>query len=223
LLDLFRVPADTFQLFVASGVVNSRFGTLVAAMHTVTVALLVSCAAAGELRWRPRALARYGAITVIFTIAALGGVRLAASVLIDPYSGADALAAMTVDRRGDAIVLPAPAAPPQPPRQGTRLQTITAARILRVGYLADALPYAYVNGQGDLVGFDVALMHRLALELGVRVEFVPIARHDLDQPAGATLLELGYADIIAGGLAVTTQRAGLMQLSSPHLDETFAL
>src|SRR6185503_11393272 len=68
LLDLFRVPADTFQLFVASGVVNSRFGTLVAAMHTVTVALLVSCAAAGELRWRPRALARYGAITVIFTI-----------------------------------------------------------------------------------------------------------------------------------------------------------
>ena len=35
LLDVFRVPADTFQLFVASGVVNSRFGTLVAAMHTV--------------------------------------------------------------------------------------------------------------------------------------------------------------------------------------------
>ena len=40
LLDLFRIPVDTFQLFLASGVVNSRFGTLVAAMHTVTVALL---------------------------------------------------------------------------------------------------------------------------------------------------------------------------------------
>ena len=35
LLDSFRVPADTFQLFLASGVINSRFGTLVAAMHTV--------------------------------------------------------------------------------------------------------------------------------------------------------------------------------------------
>ena len=28
LLDLFRIPADTFQLFLASGVINSRFGTL---------------------------------------------------------------------------------------------------------------------------------------------------------------------------------------------------
>ena len=34
LLDLFRIPADTFQLFLATGVINSRVGTLVAAMHT---------------------------------------------------------------------------------------------------------------------------------------------------------------------------------------------
>ena len=40
LLDLFRIPADTFQLFLASGVINSRVGALVAAVHTVTVALL---------------------------------------------------------------------------------------------------------------------------------------------------------------------------------------
>ena len=37
LLDLFHVPADTFQLFIATGVINSRFGTLLAAMHTITV------------------------------------------------------------------------------------------------------------------------------------------------------------------------------------------
>jgi hypothetical protein len=35
LLDLFRIPADTFQLFLATGVVNSRFGSLLAAVHTV--------------------------------------------------------------------------------------------------------------------------------------------------------------------------------------------
>ena len=40
LLDLFRIPADTFQLFLATGVINSRVGTLVAAVHTLTVALL---------------------------------------------------------------------------------------------------------------------------------------------------------------------------------------
>ena len=51
LLDLFRIPADTFQLFLASGVINSRFGTLVAAMHTLAVALLGTCAMTGALRW----------------------------------------------------------------------------------------------------------------------------------------------------------------------------
>ena len=64
LLDLFRIPADTFQLFLATGVINSRVGTLVAAVHTVAIALLGSCAIAGLIRFEPRRLLRYGAITV---------------------------------------------------------------------------------------------------------------------------------------------------------------
>ncbi len=52
LLDLFRIPADTFQLFLATGVINSRVGSLVAAVHTVTVALLATCAITGHLRWQ---------------------------------------------------------------------------------------------------------------------------------------------------------------------------
>ena len=38
LLDMFRIPADTFQLFVATSVVNARFGTLMSAVHTLAVA-----------------------------------------------------------------------------------------------------------------------------------------------------------------------------------------
>ena len=38
LLDMFRIPADTFQLFVATGVVNARFGTLLSAVHTLAMA-----------------------------------------------------------------------------------------------------------------------------------------------------------------------------------------
>ena len=47
---LFRIPADTFQLFLATSVINSRFGTLVAAVHTVAVALIGSAAVAGAVR-----------------------------------------------------------------------------------------------------------------------------------------------------------------------------
>ena len=63
LLDLFRIPADTFQLFLATGVINSRFGALLAAVHTVAVALLGSAAIIGALRFSPARIGRYVVVT----------------------------------------------------------------------------------------------------------------------------------------------------------------
>jgi Na+/H+-dicarboxylate symporter len=51
LLDLVRVPSGTFQLFLATGVLNSRFGTLAAAMHMVVLALAGTYALTGQLRF----------------------------------------------------------------------------------------------------------------------------------------------------------------------------
>ena len=76
LLDLFRIPADTFQLFLASGVINSRFGTLVAAMHTLAVALLGTCAMTGALRLERQRVVRYLTITAILTVMVIGGARV---------------------------------------------------------------------------------------------------------------------------------------------------
>ena len=75
LLDLFRIPADTFQLFLATGVVNSRFGALLAAVHTVTVALLGSAAIVGSLRFSAARIARYLVITVVLSAITIGGLR----------------------------------------------------------------------------------------------------------------------------------------------------
>jgi Na+/H+-dicarboxylate symporter len=221
LLDMFRVPADTFELFVASGVLNSRFGTLVAAMHTVAMALLGTCAATGALRWQPRAFVRYATVTVVMTISVIAGTRAVATRLLpDPASGGDALARMTLDERAQAVVLAHPRLPigPAPP-PGSRLSAIESRRLLRVGYLTDALPYAFADGEGNLIGLDVALMHRLALELNVRLELAPIDRRRIDHDV-ADLLRHGFCDVIVGGIAVTTVRAGAMQLSMPYLDET---
>jgi proton glutamate symport protein len=41
LLDLMRIPADTFQLFVALDVSTGRFGQLLGGVHTFALALLV--------------------------------------------------------------------------------------------------------------------------------------------------------------------------------------
>ena len=223
LLDLFRVPADTFQLFVASGVINSRFGTLVSAMHTIAIGLLATCAVAGTLRWRTAAVTRYAVVTLLLTTAVVGGTRVIAGRVVARHDRhIDVLSAMRLERRGEARVLAASSVE-EPPPPGGRLEAIGARRVLRVGYLDDALPFAFINGRDELVGFDVALMHHLALELGVELEFARTGRDGAEGVlAAAEQLRRGSFDILIGGMAVTTLRAGLMQLSSSYLDETVA-
>ena len=72
LLDLLRIPADTFRLFVTSGIVNARFGTLLAAVHTLAVAVLGTCAVAGTLTFDGRKLLRFAIVTALLTVGVVG-------------------------------------------------------------------------------------------------------------------------------------------------------
>jgi len=224
LLDAVRVPVDTFQLFVATSVINSRFGTLVAAMHTIAMALLGTCAATGLIRWRPRLLLRYCIISGVAAALVVGSVRLIGETLSPPAAMQDVLAAMTIDHRAETVMVASPPVAPtdaERPAPGSRLRVITDRRSLRVCYLNDALPYAYPNARGELVGYDIAALNRLAIELGVHLELRQIERRQmLDAGDVIVLLRDGSCDLLAGGLVITTARAGLIQFSSSYLDET---
>ena len=218
LLDLFRIPADTFQLFVASGVINARVGSLVAAMHTLTVALLGSCAIAGMVRFRRVALLRYLTVTFGLTLLLVGGTRTLFAHLLRPeYSKDRVLASMHLLHASVAATTLKSAPPAEPPDTRPVLQAIRERGVLRVGYMQDGLPFAFFNGQGDLVGLDIELAHRLASELGVGLEFRPVDRALLDDS-----LANGYCDFVTGGVAVTTLRSGEMLFSDAYIDETLA-
>jgi Na+/H+-dicarboxylate symporter len=217
LLNQFRIPADTFQLFLATGIVNSRVGSLVAAVHTLTVALLATCAVTGRLRWRSGSILSYAAYTATLIVLVVGGTRvLFATALSHEYSKDRVLASMhLLQEPVEATVSRTPSPPPStslPP-----LETVEARKMLRVGYLPDALPFAFFNESGDLVGFDVELAHRLAREMGVGLAFVPVDRTRL-----AAQLAEGYCDLLMSGVAVTTDRAREILFSDSYLDETFA-
>ena len=219
LLDVFRIPADTFQLFLASGVINSRFGTLVAAVHTLTIALLGTCAMTNRLRWDGVRLARYAAVTVALTIATIGGARVLFSrVLEQPYTKDQVLAGMHLLRQPVAAVVHRDPVAAQPRPNGGVLEGIREQGVLRVGYLSNSLPFAFFNAHDDLVGFDVELAHRLAAELRVGLEFVPASRHALSDQLGS-----GYCDIVMSGVAVTPLRASRTLFSISYLDETLGL
>ena len=76
LLDLVRVPSATFQLFLATGVLNSRFGTLAAAMHMVVLALAGTYALTGQLRFSAARILRYLLVSAAATAATLAAVAL---------------------------------------------------------------------------------------------------------------------------------------------------
>ena len=219
LLDLFRIPADTFQLFLASGVINSRFGTLVAAVHTVAVALLGTFAATGALQWDRRRLVRYAVITVALTVGVIGGTRVIfARVLDQRYTKDKVLAGMHLLRAPvAAVVHRTPVAIAPDAADAPVLAAIHARGYVRVGYLPDSLPFAFFNERDELVGLDVELAHGLARELGVTVEFVPLTRETLDAGVNG-----GACDILMSGVVATTDRASRTLLSLPYLDETLA-
>ena len=216
LLDLFRIPADTFQLFLASGVINSHIGALIAAVHTLAVALLGTCAITGVLRVRRGPLLRYLAITAVLTLVVIGGARvLFIQLLGQQYTRDRVLAGMHL------LQQPAPATVlkvrPESTTTDSRpvLARMRERGVLRVGYMHDAMPFSFFNEAGDLVGLDVELAHRLATELHVRLEFVPIERSDM-----AARLSAGYCDIVMAGVAVTTLRAAETLFTTSYLDET---
>jgi ABC-type amino acid transport substrate-binding protein len=79
------------------------------------------------------------------------------------------------------------------------------------------MPYSFVNNRGELVGFDVEMAYRLAEELGVALEFMPVKRENLSY-----CLETDRCDLVMGGVLLTTERAERMAFSGSYMDESLA-
>lgn len=221
LLDLFRIPADTFQLFLATGVINSRFGSLLAAVHTVAVTLLGSAAIVGALRFSPARIGRYLVVTVGLAVFTIGTLRAAFNtVLAGSFAGEELVYGMQPLLTGhDArVVKQTDLGDTTGKAEGSIVDGIKKRGVLRVGVFADRLPFAFFNGERQLVGFDVEMAQLLARDLGVKVEFVEV--HDL--ASLPRLLMAGQVDLAMTGIPVTPERAGEMLFSEPYLDETLA-
>ena len=222
LLDLFHIPADTFQLFLATGVINSRFGSLLAAVHTVSITLLGSAAIVGSLHFNMARIARYLCFTAVLTALMIGGLRLVFNhTVAGSFAGQELVYSMRpLMTSGDARLIQQTdldnntAAPP-----GSLIDTITKRGILRVGVFADRLPFVFTTRDGHLVGFDVEMAQLLARDLGVKVEFIQM------QEVGARVpraLATAQVDLVMTGFPVTAPRASQILFSEPYLDETLA-
>ena len=218
LLDLLRIPADLFELFVLSDVLIGRFGVLLAAMHTLVLAILGTFAMNERIKFQWKKLTLYGALSIILVFGSLGAVRLLFSVGFEPvYTKYRSFVEM--DFLGKTVPASVQVATPDralPSKQGTpRLETVLERGTLRVGYFKDHLPYAFNNAHAKLVGFDIEMAHRLAKDLGVTLEFVVLRKDHIEES-----LNTGECDIIMSGLVTTAERVRMMALSNSYMDTT---
>src|SRR5262245_18489761 len=172
LLDTLRIPSDLFQLYLATAIVTNRFSVLLTTMNNLALSLLGACAVAGLLTTRWGRLVQNGVLTLVLLALSVGGARaFFASTVDTTYRKDKIIEGMQLLRNpGSATVhKSAPPAAPLPEAQQSRLAWIQTQKLLRVGYLPDNLPFAFFNGKGDLVGFDIEMAHGLARDLGVQL------------------------------------------------------
>ncbi|MBW2278685.1 MAG: transporter substrate-binding domain-containing protein, partial [Deltaproteobacteria bacterium] len=121
----------------------------------------------------------------------------------------------------DSAVAESPQAQPNPsPRasEETALQRIDRTGVLRIGYQPDNPPFVYRNDEGALVGFEVDLMHRLAVELEAALLLVPYDNASLDEAFAAD-----HFDLAIGGLGSFVREAPQYRESEPYLELHAAL
>ena len=139
---------------------------MVTVMSLLALALLTASAVSGRLRIEPRRIARALLITLAATAVTVGGLKLGLAHAIDTvYRKDEALKNMNLPRVTLPVALLAEA-PPAEAVSTPALQRIRARGVLRVAFVGDRVPFAFVNARGDLVGMDVELAQRLAQDLG---------------------------------------------------------
>ncbi|MEX1311352.1 MAG: transporter substrate-binding domain-containing protein, partial [Candidatus Sulfomarinibacteraceae bacterium] len=99
----------------------------------------------------------------------------------------------------------------------SRLDLIRDRGLLRVGFLPDRLPFAFVNSEAQAVGFDLEMARVLAEDLGVGLELVRLGTDN-----HFASLNDGTCDLIMSGLILTPSKPLEARFSRPYLDQTLA-
>ncbi len=219
LLNQMRIPADMYQLYVVTGVVNGWFATLLAAMNLFAFTLIATCAATGTLQINYRRCISFATVSTALLVGLLLGARAGFSPLLgDSDLNQKTLMQMQVVSDVDTRMIEDESRVTEVDPSQPRLAQVIDRKMLRVGYRPDMFPFCYLNDEGKLVGFDVALMHALASELDIRLEFVPWDYDTMEEQ-----LARGEIDVAIGGLIVNAERLASMTLSDPYLTVNAAI
>ena len=161
-----------------------------------------------------------GAITALLFIVTVTSIR---AVLVVSFEKSYDKEHLIVDRcligaKAPASVVKAATSSLASPRNNEDpLDRIQRCRVIRIGFYANRLPFSYFNRVGDLVGFDINMAHRMARDLGVRIEFVRLSGDMI------AALRADHCDVVMSGQEGTIDRATALPAMEPYMTVTRAL
>lgn len=219
LLDSLELSSDLFQLFMVSSLFTSRFTSLLAAMNIFILAVGGTAMLAGIAKISMKRLVIYSALTPVVFVVIFSMTNILLSSFVDTEYVMDEV----VSEMETAHELPEEVktylwddlAPPISPRSIT---TIKKNGYLNVGYNPRQVPFSYFNVNQELVGFDIEMMKKLALELDVKLVFIPY-----DDVNAVKALNRGQIDLAISGLQMTTHRLQKLGFTNPVLTLHYSL
>jgi Na+/H+-dicarboxylate symporter len=218
LLDMQRIPQDLFQLYLPTGIINGKFDTMVSAMNLLAFSVIGTAALTGNLQVSARKILRFLATSLLLLVLLVAGTRLFLSATIDTSYHQDeiilgmSLIEPTADTKvfGSRSELP-PGYVKALPEDHSILAQIERRGVLRAGYIPNRLPFTFRNEAGELVGFDVELLNRLAREMDVRLELIPLRWDSLKSQLNSDEVD------IVGTMPLSTHMLVDLDLSDAYL------
>lgn len=92
------------------------------------------------------------------------------------------------------------------------LEEIKGSGTVRIGVFSDKAPFGYVDADGGYAGYDVVYAERIAKDLGVKVEYVPV-----EAASRVEFLETAKVDIILANFTVTEERKQKVDFANPYM------
>lgn len=140
-------------------------------------------------------------VAVLVFVAAYFGVRSLTSK--DASDGASGGTSEGTKGAGGSSVKPVGARTPE---------QIKAAGTIRIGVFGDKAPFGYTDSDGTNVGYDVEYAKRIAKDLGVKLELVPVVAD-----SRVEYLTSGKVDVILANFTVTPERAQKVDFAKPYM------
>ena len=200
-----RLPSNASVLYVELSSITRYLQVLVSVMGIATVTILVTLAYYRKITVRMKPLV-INFILIIF-IFVFGIIFISNKNFLSTFVKHNSLLTFSLSpdlTKGVSVQMLNPPdykQPISPLNPALTLYNIQKTHAIRVGYNPNMIPFCYFNDNGQLVGYDVAYMYKLAKDLNAKLIFIPFDWYNL-----VSDIKQNKFDIAIGSIYVTPTR-----------------